>query len=224
MNAALPTIGILLITARFMALAQDDPPPPPPNRTYFPQIQFTVNELLYYRMSASMSMSAKMSDGKAVPIPNLGGEAVKSEATFKVKTVGIKPDGTGVLITTVTSGRASVLGTSTDTSPNSPPTTMEIDKRGRLIKIRGLEKIEGMDAVGKMMNLNNLPGFGVVLPDQPVKIGDTWEMEMPFFVGTGKMKYRNTLVGVESVEGKETLKIRQEMTMPMDFKFGQGGL
>lgn len=204
------------------ALGQDAPPPPPTDRTYAPEARFTVNDLLKYKMTMSFNLSIKSQDGKPLPVPIPTGDN-KVDSVITMKTVGVKPDGTGVVVTKMTGGRASIMGTSMDTPGADTAITMEVDRHGKIVKMRGMEKMPGAAMFGSFMNMSNMPGQGVVLPDHPVKIGDTWELDTPFPLGDQKMHISNTLVSTERIAGQETLRIKQVMTIPFDLKLGQEG-
>lgn len=212
MNAHLKTGRFAVLAGIFMALAavaasaQD--------KTYNLAVKYTVGDLLTYKMQMNTNMELKTPDGNPGPLPAM--EMVMSTTT-RMKTAGIKPDGTAVITTRNEKGEMTMMG-NTVPIPKTPDVTLEIDKRG-VGKMRGLEKIEGAQVLSQFMNMNQLPTTGAVLPDHPVKIGDSWETEIPSPMG-GTVKFTSTLLGVEQVGGQETLKIKQVMTMPMNFKIG----
>ncbi|HXG23948.1 MAG TPA: hypothetical protein VNJ09_05280, partial [Chthonomonadales bacterium] len=108
--------------------------------------------------------------------------------------------------------------------PSMPPFTMEVDRLGKIVKVRDLPAMPGGQMMSQFMNFNNMPGMGVVLPDHPVKIGDTWVTEVPFpMAGDQKIKIMSTLLGVEEIKHQPTLKIKQDIIIPFNLKMGQDG-
>jgi hypothetical protein len=206
--------------AALPALRQDAPPAPPqdPDRTYSPVSKYAAGDLLKYRMTMTMAMEMVVPGGGASPMPPMN---MESTATVAMKTAGVKPDGTAVVVMT-TGNAKSIMNGSEFPTPPAPAITMEIDKRG-MSKVRGLEKVKGAEMLGQFMNMNNVPSMGAILPERPVKIGDTWETELPSPMGGQKYKMVSTLLGVEKVGDQETLKIKQDFTVPMETMIGPEG-
>ena len=74
-----------------------------------------------------------------------------------------------------------------------------------------------------MMDFERLSAMGTALPDKPVKVGDTWEIEIPAVPGMKAVKMVFTFEGVEMLNNQETLKIKQDMEMPLEMAMGQDG-
>lgn len=167
-----------------------------------------------------MKMDMKNAKGES-PIP--GGNAVDSKlnGAMRLKTVGVKPDGTTVLVMETLSGKVTTMGQEMPV-PKSPPLTMEVAKNG-VSKLRGLEKQPGAAAMSQFFDANNVPSLLALLPDHPIKIGEAWENTIPSPLGDGTVTVNSTLLGVETINGQETLKIKQSMTFPFKLKMDAGG-
>jgi hypothetical protein len=188
-----------------------------PNRTFTPVAKYAVGDLLKYRLSMAMNMEMVVPGGES-PMPPM---SVSNTSTVAMKTAGIKPDGAAVIVITTTSGKTTMNGQER-AMPQTPPVTMEVDKRG-IAKMRGMEKIPGAEALGEFMNMTRMPTMGAVLPDHPVKVGESWEAELPAPMGGKTMKVVSTLLGVEMIGNQETLKIKQDLTMPLQMGIGKEG-
>ena len=68
-----------------------------------------------------------------------------------------------------------------------------------------------------------MPATGILLPDHPVKLGDTWQDEQPFPIGDTKGKITCTLLSTESIQGQDTLKIKQLWVVPIVMSIGMDG-
>jgi hypothetical protein len=204
--------GLLAVSA---ALAQDTNTQADPNKTYDLKAKYSVGDLLSYKMQMDMNMEMKGQNGSS-PFP---GGKMEMSSDVRYKTVGIRPDGTAVIVMQTQNGKGTMAGNALPV-PETPPITMEIDSRG-IGKVRGMENVPGGQALSQMFNMNRVPTMGVVLPDHPVKVGDTWNAEIPSPMGA--IKIDCTLLGTEPVGGKETLRVKMTTTMPLDMKMGAGG-
>lgn len=224
MNARSPVVlaCALILAMPPAALPQEEPPPPPPLRpaekTYDLRAVYSIGDLLRYQIQMNLTMDLK-AERADLPIPPDMKMEMKAEMLWK--TVGLKPNGEGVVVLTTRKGEASLMGSGM-ALPEPPPVTMEMDQRGRVVKMRGLENMPGGQMFSQWMNFHQMPGMGVFLPERPVKTGDTWESEVTMF-GDARGKVVSTLVGVEAVGGKETLKIKQVWSVPLDLKIDQTG-
>src|SRR5205085_2372886 len=149
------------------AVAQDQAADP--SKTYKLEAKYGIGDLLRYKMQMTMNIEMKPEKGDS-PIPPMETTAT---ATMRMKTVGIKPDGTAVIVSRVEEGKTTAMGQERDMK-GMPETTMEIDRRG-MMKMHGLEKAPGMEAIGKMFNMSQMPSMGAILPDHPVKVGESWD-------------------------------------------------
>jgi len=212
-------IGALALATLCPALAQEEPPPPPVEKTYTLQMKPSIGDLLRYRMQMDMKMDLKSEKGELpIPTPVEGGMS----GTMRLKTVGIKPDGAAVVVVEIREGALTAMG-NTIPFPEMPPVTLEMDRLGKVLKVRDAGKIPGGTMFSQWMNFSQMPIQGVVLPDRPVRIGDSWETEIPFPISDQKVRVVTTLIGLETVGGQETLKIKQVMTVPVDMKLDQTG-
>jgi hypothetical protein len=213
--------GLFYAASLTPVLAQETPPGPPtdPNKTYSPVAKYSLNDLLKYKMGMKMLVSTKNDKGES-PMPD---QEMEMATTTKLKTVKVRDDGSAVLMSTTEGGTMTSMGTKAPI-PATPPIKMEINKFG-IAKMSGMENLQGGAAISKMFDFNNMPSMGILFPDHPVKVGESWENLLPNPMGGDeKLKIVSTLLGVEMLGGRETLKIKQTMAMPMKLAFGQGGV
>jgi hypothetical protein len=105
-------------------------------------------------------------------------------------------------------------------APAAPPVKMEINKLG-VAKMSGLEKVQGAEMITKMFNFDSLPSMGALFPDHPIKVSESWETLMANPLGgEEKLKIVSTLLGMETIGGRETLKIKMVINMPMTIAMG----
>lgn len=155
------------------------------NKEYTLKINLAKGDKIEY--TSTMEMSADVS-GVA---PAMKAEMEKNGSEHKMTQTG---DETSE-VTDVKDGKFTITDTYANTkgegtgmfkeqkATDRPPTTFEVDEHG--VVTRGDDK----DAPS------------MVLPDKPVKVGDTWEKEVQ---GT---KVSAKLVGVEQINGKDALKV-----------------
>ena len=199
--------------------AQDTPPPPPLDaKTYTLEAKHTVNEALKYKMSMKMKMDMKAAKTDAA-LPKLGD--ITMDMTMRLKTVAVKPDGTGVIVMQVLDGESTAMGQKRSMA-GTPPITQEVDKRGKVVSMKGMEALPGAQFM-QGMDFKNMGVTGLILPDHPVRVGDTWETEQAFPLGDSKGKVTCTILGTESIQGQETLKIKQIWAVPLNMNMGMDG-
>jgi hypothetical protein len=206
--------GAMLALALAPLRAQETPADP--NKTWDIKAKFAVGDLLRYTMRMNMTMEMTTPSGAS---PLQGPQEMTTAADLKYKTVGIKPDGTAVVVLQTENNKTTLAGNEIPV-PETPPITMEIDSHG-VGKMRGLENLPGGQAFAQLLNMNRMPTMGVVLPDHPVKVGDNWgtTLDSPM----GKIKMDCTLLGTETVGGTDTLRIKMVTSVPLDMKMGAAG-
>ncbi|MEP6754637.1 MAG: hypothetical protein ABJA67_03975 [Chthonomonadales bacterium] len=216
-NAILSTIGLTVSAS--MAMAQANPPAPPqdPNKTFTITTKYVAGDLLKYKMKMNMNMEMKGKDGTS-PIPAMD---MVTSMVMRMTTLKANPDGSALIESKVTDGETSVMG-QTQAIPATPATQMEVSKDG-VVKLKNAANVPGMQALQGMMNMNNMPTMGVIMPDHPVKIGESWSKELDGIIGDKKMKITQTLISVEVVDGKDLMKIKQILEMPLDIMMGDQG-
>lgn len=216
-SALVLAAGLVVLSS--VVLAQANPPAPPqdPNKTYTISTKYVAGDLLKYRMKMNMNMEMKGKDGSS-PIPAMD---IVTNMVMKMKTLKANADGSALIESKVTDGETSVMG-QTVAMPETPATQMEVTKDG-IMKVKNLDSIPGAQAIQSMMNMNNMPTMGVLMPDHPVKIGETWSKELEGIMGAKKMKITQTLVSVDTVDGKDILKIKQVLEMPLEIMMGDKG-
>jgi hypothetical protein len=110
-----------------------------------------------------------------------------------------------------------------DGVPDGYKMTAKIDERNRISEL----KAEGMPAMmaawaGGERGLEAAMNI-FVFPEQPVRVGDTWEMKLPKspMFGDAEPVMKVTLKEVKEVEGKRALVLEVKGEMPMNVNFGE---
>jgi|GEM_PF-3267591 hypothetical protein len=193
-----------------------------PSQTFTLHAVYTKNEVLLYKMSMNMKTDVTNENGVSV-LPN-GPMATQSTANIRMNTTDVKPDGSARMVVQTT-GMKMILNGQEMMAPDPPIITMEVNKYG-MAKMSGMENnnTPGMQMMMKMMNFQNLPTMAALLPKVPVKVGDTWTNVIPSPMDkTVNLTVNSKLLGVETINGQETLKISQSFTMPMNMMIGKDG-
>lgn len=184
------------------------------DKTYTITPKFTAGEMV--KFSFNMNMTMKMNpEKKGLPIPPE--MLMKMGGTIVQKTKTVKPDGGAIYTTELRGGTMEVMGHQ-QPLPASPATTIEVDGKGQIIKFdapktQGGGGFPGMD---NFMKFDRFSGLGAILPENPVKVGDTWEKSLSGILGDSSITIKSKLLGIEMVNNKETLKVEQTVEMPMD--------
>ncbi len=177
-----------------------------------------------YKFSMNMNINMKDKDGKPIQIPGLdGGMKMKMGGTLVQKTKTVKPDGGATLLSQLRNGTMEVMG-QTQNLPGGTESTTEVDKTGKITKMDMSQNGSAMsNPFMGMMQMDKISAMGVIYPDKPVKVGDKWEQELPGMMEGAKMKVSNEIVALEQVGGKETLRVKQSIEIPLDMSLGQDG-
>lgn len=209
--------GGLLALSALPALAQD--------KTYTLQPKYTAGEMTKYKFSMNMLIKMKDKEGKAIQIPGLGDEGMRMKmgGTLIQKTKTVKPDGSATLSSQLRGGTMEMMG-QTNEIPSGPESTTEVDKAGKVLKTTTPQ--QGMMMANPfmgMMQMDKISSMGMVYPDKPIKVGDMWEQELPGMAEGTMMKVKNEVVALEQLGGKETLRIKQTISIPFDMSLGPDG-
>ncbi|MEW6059668.1 MAG: hypothetical protein AB1551_05955 [Actinomycetota bacterium] len=103
----------------------------------------------------------------------------------------------------------------------APPTEMKIAPDGRLLEVGGTAVPSSLQGTSGLGGVPGLDQYTPLLPDHPVKPGDSWtkdfSQEMPF--GEGKIEFTTVskLERYETVDGVEAAVITTEFELPLDF-------
>lgn len=193
-----------------------------PSQSYTLQAVYTKNEELLYKMSMNMTTDVTNENGVSM-LPN-GPMATVSSANTRMNTTDVKPDGSAVMVVQ-TSGMKMSMNGQAMAVPDPPIVTMDINKYG-MAKINNMSQTNtpGLQMVMKMMNFQNMPTMAALLPKNPVSVGDSWTNVIPSPLDkTVNLTIKSTLLGVDNINGQETLKISQSFTMPMNMMMGKDG-
>jgi hypothetical protein len=183
---------------------------------------YTLNDLLLYKMGMNMTLDMRNDQGTSM-MPN-GPVETTSSASVSMKTVSVTPDGSAVL-EVKTSNMKVMTGGKEVVVPEPPAVKMNINKYG-MAKMSGFENssMPQMQMVMKMMNMQNMPTMAAILPHHPVKAGDEWVNEIPSPMMKGAtLTVKSKLLGVEVINGVQTLKLSQTFSMPISMAMGADG-
>ena len=179
-------------------------------RSYALKLVYHQGDMTNYAVNTTMKMRMKAEkQGMNVPENSDFSMAMVSRSLV----TAVRSDGKYRIRSTIISGTVRAMGMEMPV-PKTAATTMVVDQRGRASSIQG-PAMSGADLM-QMMNVGNLPSLGVLLPDRPVRTGDTWSESLPAPMGKGKMRYDCALLGEERVGGVETVKVKQVVTMPVE--------
>lgn len=207
--------GGLLALSALPALAQD--------KTYTLTPKHTAGEMVKYKFAMLMNMKMKDKDGKPLQLPGLSenGMEMKMNSTLVQKTKSVNAEGTATLATQVRNGSMEVMG-QTQNMPSSE-TTMEIDKSGKILKMDMPEAAGAGNPLAGMLQFDKLSSTGFTPPGKPIKVGDKWEQDSPNVMKGMDVKVTNEALAVETLNGVETLRIKQRMKGNMNFNMGKDG-
>lgn len=182
---------------------------------YASQAQDTGSQpvTLAYKFEKGVSITTKM---VAHVLDPSGQSQVTLSSTAQRMVKEVKPDGSVVLA--VTPGMTTIdFGSGPQPGPAQPPFTITFDKFGRFIAMdRGKNDDMGGGVVPEALGLLEA-SIHVVLPDHPVKSGDTWQtlMDDPL-VKDKKAQMKNTFDGTIVYHGQSCWKVEQSLQAPID--------
>lgn len=127
----------------------------------------------------------------------------------------IKPDGS--VVVTVTPGSATLdLGSGPQPTPPPPPFSVTFDKQGRLVLV-GQKNEDDTTPVAPQAAALLEASVHVVLPDHPVKPGDTWQSTFDDPLVKGKQAtLKDTYDGMVVYKGQNCWKVEQTMEAVTD--------
>jgi hypothetical protein len=103
-----------------------------------------------------------------------------------------------------------------------PPMTLRIAADGRILEAAGLS----FTGQGSGTSFPGTGQYTPLLPDHPVKPGDTWSdsysQDLPFGMGTLDYTATSTLDRYESVDGTRTAVVTTRFELPLDFTIDLG--
>lgn len=190
----------------------------PADKQYTLVAKFTTGEVLNYDMVMKMSTTPKSKDA-ATPIPAM---EMLSETPLRMKTAGVKPDGTGTLVYQIVGGKMTMNGNEMP-MPQTPAITLSMTPQGKVSFSAASAAVPGLDVMTQMMGNKNLSNLQMFLPDHPVKVGDKWQGEIAMADPTKPAKVECELISAEGEGDKETVTIKQVVTLSFIMGIGKDG-
>jgi len=175
------------------------------------EFKFAKGQVDKYKIICDMTM--KMPGLPGAPTTPM---TMKMSMIATQKVLDVLPDGSAKIKTSYSGLKVSAPGLPEGAEPeNMPmkPVTLTVAKNGRIIEVEGLNAaLAGMGIPGTDMSqmLNQVGYYGVVLPEKPVEVGESWSQQLPIPFGGGQIKVDSTLVAAALPVGKEVAsKVKQ---------------
>jgi hypothetical protein len=156
---------------------------------------------------------------KVLATAEVTGSTVDVERTVKSVVKEIKKTGEIVVISTDEGGKVNVGGQERDVPP-SGPATITTDKLGRIVRYERPANDMSMMApeVEQMMAVMQ----DYLLPEKPVKPGESWECQLPNpLIKDKKVQVKTTFVGLDKHEDAPVWKIKQVVTADVNTEGGK---
>ena len=168
-------------------------------------LKYTQGESVKYRQT--FTLKGEQADGKTEL--NITGKVVARQ-TVK----SIMDDGSVTLVVKQLSSETTLNGNAEPDNPKDrSTTTLTFSRSGRLLKATLDKKVEGLETLQSLLEMvRQTPS-----PLKPVKIGESWKTDVPNRLIKGKkavVSFTSTLLGKETVLGRETLKVRIMADIP----------
>jgi hypothetical protein len=148
---------------------------------------------------------------------SIGGTTFSVNATQDIKVRRAGAEGGGDLDVTTT-GQNSLPGQPPILSNDTRPVLMTYDALGKLTDIRRQgETASGNPMFSAMLGQGLLSMQGVILPQRPVKVGETWtqKMQIPGITGGGSSTIKTTLSRIETISKYRTARLHVVITTPV---------
>lgn len=236
MTWSVPSLaGLTLLTLAAAAFARQDSPPPD-NRAFQPTARFEKNQTSRYQTQSSWTMQFKARDGTSANL-NLS-SAMDTILRYRVRET--KSDGSTVLSVLLEGGKRIDASNVMETLPREPdsyPRTVSLDRHAKITALKD-PKAAQKNPLDGLLSQSNLfvPLHFLPLPENPVKIGDTWKARYPLPNAkadsrkpadktaespddpgdTTAIRVTLTLLGVERIDQIDTLVVKQELTVPYE--------
>ncbi|HZO88709.1 MAG TPA: hypothetical protein VFB38_10260 [Chthonomonadaceae bacterium] len=224
-----------LPAARAQQTAPSPQSPAADNRTFTLASHFEKGQISRYQTQGAMTLSFNQNpEGGGLN----SGLTTGFDITFRYKVLETQPNGS-TLLSIISEGGKQMNPPDPPISlpkePDNYPRTATLDRQDKVLELKdppraaaggALEGLFGQQS-NILIQLHFLP-----LPEKPIKVGDTWSVrysragarqEQAHNASTsenadapGTVQERLTLLGTEKVGDQETLKIKQEITLPFE--------
>ncbi|MBM3495329.1 MAG: hypothetical protein FJX72_13565 [Armatimonadetes bacterium] len=156
---------------------------------------------------------------RVIGTANVSGAEVTLDRTIRQEVKEIKKTGEVVTITRDLGGKVNAGGQEMEV-PESGPVTVTSDKLGRMVKYE--KSSNDMSIMAPEVEQIMAVMQDYLLPEKPVKAGDTWENALPNPLDKDKkLQVKTTFVGMDKVEDAQVWKIKQVVTAVVDSEGGK---
>jgi hypothetical protein len=139
---------------------------------------------------------------------------VQASADVELKVTGVDADGTATIVETISNMQLTSAGQTVPSPPAPAPVTLKMTKDGRILTSTGATLISGAGAPTQLGTSN----LSAILPDGPVKPGDTWTKVTHQTMLNNKLSFstNSTYLRDENVGSVNAAVIETKGTVPMD--------
>ena len=204
---AVSTLSALLVAPMFLTSTVTFAAPPAAtpdqvakhdDKAYTLARTFKAKEVNRYKMGITTNIDS----------PQIGNIDVIVTVIFRETTKEIKDNGNAVLLNEFDSASAKFGEMEKDLTASLPTITTTIDKLGHVLDT----KVEGGDPMmTQQMTTGMMGGMGQqgYFPAKPVKVGDTWKIEVPAKdKNSAKVTGVATFLGTDMLNGMQTYKVK----------------
>ncbi|MCL6518243.1 MAG: hypothetical protein K6T99_00245 [Armatimonadetes bacterium] len=182
------------------------------------EYKYVPGELLRYKMVADMKIHMTGGPNAAsITMP------VRIAGVFKQKTKRLLSDGDAEIILALESLRMEMMGKTCELPfKQIPPISMVVSKTGMVKGLASNELLGSFIPGGKLMCPSGMGTNMVLLPQEELRIGDTWARDFPKIEGLNNVKLTGKLLSIDFKVGKYTTAVFKQyfgsdfdMTSPM---------
>ena len=145
---------------------------------------------------------------------SVGGMDIVVKITNKDEVTEVKDNGNVVTVQTPEATIVNIGGMDME-QPGGAKVTATRDKYGKLVELKAPEEAGAF--MSPEVQKFQASITDILMPEKPVKAGDSWttELDNPMVKGK-KFSVKTTFVGIEKLEGKEYWKVKQTATADSD--------
>lgn len=162
-----------------------------------------------YRMSMQMTLLTTV--GQRAPSTT----RITMDTVQQQQVQEARPDGVGVVVSTVLKQQNSVNGKPAE-NEDIPPMIVTYDALGKVLDVKGGASANpAVGPLGSLFSAGGLTGIGTLLPTEPVTAGAVWTQTITLPNSPARATARCRLVRFEKVGRFRTARIRSLITVPV---------